>query len=360
MDKPNKGNTIKIKLNGETKTFEEEPKKVDREPAIEPIPGVLEIDSNKVENDVFFETAAAKESVDESFDWIIPESSDQDIEEFTIAGNKKTKKPSLPKIATISANPKKKKDRNIVTIVTSAAFAILIGTTIGFVMLKLVITGPTDKPRTASVPTVAEETGNTTVGQTEENSSKATILEQMTTYVIQGGVFTSKDGAKETSTQVTSKGVPSKLVEMSGKQFLFLGVADSIETAKSLGNQYKADGVGDVFAKPLLLDEKQVSGLNDKEKSFLENVPAIYQTLSQATSTALLNNKLSVESTKAITGLEEQLKTSGLKNEKVNTIKTELTTAADKLKTYQKSKSKKSLSQAQQHLLNFLSAYYSL
>ncbi|MEH7545008.1 MULTISPECIES: hypothetical protein [Bacillaceae] len=360
MDKPNKGNTIKIKLNGETQTFEEEPKKIDREPNIEPIPSVIEIDSNKLENDGFLETAATQESVDESFDWIIPESSDQDIEEFTIAGDKKTKKPSLPKISSFSTNPKKKKDRNIVTIVTSAAFAILIGTTIGFVMLKLVITGPSDKVGTQTIPTVAEENGNTTVDNTGEKSSDAITLDQMTTYVIQGGVFSSKDGAKETSTEVTSKGVPSQLVEMSGKQYLFLGVADSIETAKSLGNQYKADGVEDVFAKPLLLDEKQVSGLNDKEKSFLKNVPTIYETLSLATSTALLNNELSKESTKAITGLEEQLKTSGLKNAKVTKIKTELTTAADKLDTYQKSKSKKSLSQAQQHLLNFLSAYYSL
>lgn len=360
MDKPNKGNTIKIKLNGETKTFEEEPKKIDREPHIEPIPRVIEIDSNKLENDGFLETAATQESVDESFDWIIPESSDQDIEEFTIAGNKKTKKPSLPKISSFSTNPKKKKDRNIVTIVTSAAFAILIGTTIGFVMLKLVITGPSDKAGTQTIPTVVEENGNTTVDNTEEKSSDAITLDQMTTYVIQGGVFSSKDGAKETSTELTSKGVPSQLVEMSGKQYLFLGVAYSIETAKSLGNQYKADGVEDVFAKPLLLDEKQVSGLNDKEKSFLKNVPSIYETLSLATSTALLNNELSKESTKAITGLEDQLKTSGLKNAKVTKLKTELTTAADKLDTYQKSKNKKSLSQAQQHLLNFLSAYYSL
>ena len=360
MDKPNKGNIIKIKLNGETKIFEEEPKKIDREPNIEPIPRVIEIDSNKLENDGFLETAATQESVDESFDWIIPESSDQDIEEFTIAGDKKTKKPSLPKISSFSTNPKKKKDRNIVTIVTSVAFAILIGTTIGFVMLKLVITGPSGKAGTQTIPTVAEENGNTTVVNTGEKSSNAITLYQMTTYVIQGGVFSSKDGAKETSNELTSKGVPSQLVEMSGKQYLFLGVADSIETAKSLGIQYKADGVEDVFAKPLLLDEKQVSGLNDKEKSFLKNVPTIYETLSLATSTALLNNELSKESTKAITGLEEQLKTSGLKNAKVTKIKTELTTAADKLNTYQKSKSKKSLSQAQQHLLNFLSAYYSL
>ena len=359
MDKPNKGNTITIKLNGETKAHQEEPTPTEQETSLESTARVIKIDSNNLDSEVFFETAAAQESVDESFDWIIPESIEHEIEEFTIAGNRKTNKASLPKIAAFSTNSKKKKDGNILSIIISATFAILLGTTIGFVMLKLVIAGPTNKTGTETIPTVVEEKGNTTAANSGDKTNKVT-LDQMTTYVIQGGVFSSNDGAKETSTEVTSKGVPTKLIEISGKQYLFLGVANSIETAKSLGNQYKADGVVDIFAKPLLLDEKQISGLNDKDKSFLEGVPAIYETLSLATSTALLNNELSAESTKTITGLEEQLKTSGLKNENVKKIKTELTTAFDKLNTYQKSKSKKSLSQAQQHLLNFLSAYYSL
>ncbi|PLS01304.1 SPOR domain-containing protein [Neobacillus cucumis] len=358
MDKPNKGNTITIKLNGEPKGYQDEPKKIEDEPSIESTSKTMNIDSNQPESEVFLETAAAQESVDESFDWIIPESSDHDIEEFTIAGNKKSKKPSLPKITTISPNPKKKKDRSIVSILVSAAFAILIGTTIGFVMLKLVITGPSEKTGTGTIPTTIGAR-NTSVETTGEKTDAVT-LDQMTTYVIQGGVFSSKEGAKETSGNVTSKGVPTQLVEMSGKQYLFLGVADSIETAKALGNQYKAEGVEDVFAKPLLLDEKQVSGLNAKDKAFLEKVPSIYETLSVAVSTALVNNSLSEESTKSLTTIEKELTTSGLKNEKVNALKTELTTAAAKVKSFQKSQDTKSLNQAQQHLLNFLSAYYSM
>jgi len=360
VDKPNKGNTIKIKLNGETQAYQEEPKKIDPEPSIESAPRVVKIDPNKLDSDVLLETAAAQESADESFDWIIPESFEHDIEEFTIAGTKKTKKPSLPKISSFSTNPKKKKDRNIGSIIISATFAILIGTTIGFVMLKLVTTGPAVKSGTdTTIPTVVKETGTSAVDHTG-GKTNAITLDQMTTYVIQGGVFSSKDGAKETSTEITSKGVPAKLVEMSGKQYLILGVADSIASAKSLGNQYKAEGVVDVFAKPLLLDQKEISGLNDKDKNFIKNVPAIYETLSLATSTGLLNNTLPEESSKAITEIEKQLKTSGLKNEKIKTINRELTTAAEKVKSFQKSKDTKSLSQAQQQLLNFLSAYYSL
>ena len=356
VDKPNKGNTIKIILNEETKSYQEEATNTDRETSSESFPSVIKIDSNKLESEARLETAAAQETVDdESFDWIIPESSEHVIEEMTIAGNPKTKKPSLPKITSFSINPNKKSNRNILSVVISAVFAILLGTTIGFVMLKLVITGPSNKAGTQTVPTVVEQKGNTTTEKTN-----AVTLEQMTTYVIQGGVFSSKDGAKDTSTEITSKGVPAQLVEMSGKQYLFLGVADSIETAKSLGNEYKADGVADVFAKPLLLDEKELSGLTDQEKGFIKNVPAIYETLSTATSTAILNHSLDGDSSKAITGIEKQLMTSGLKNEKVKTIKTELTTALNQVKSFQKSKDLKSLTKAQQQLLSFLSTYYSL
>ena len=40
----------------------------------------------------FIETAAAKESIDESFDWIIPESSENELEEFKIVSSHNQKK----------------------------------------------------------------------------------------------------------------------------------------------------------------------------------------------------------------------------------------------------------------------------
>ncbi len=359
MDKPNKGNTIKIKLNGENQTFKEEPMTNEPKASNRPIPRVIKINSNLIDSDSLSETAAAQEPIDESFDWIIPESSENDIEEFKNASTKSSKKISLPKITSFSSNSNKKLGRPISNILMAAAFAILIGTTIGVVMLKLVNNGPTDNVGTGTVPTVVEETGNPDNKAASRKTSSATISQQ-TAYVIQGGVYTSKDGAKETSTQLSSKGVPSQLVERDGKQYLFLGVADSIESAKSLGAQYKANGVNEVFAKPLLLDEKKVSDVTEKEKSFLEAVPTIYQTLSTATSSALLTKAISAESTKALVGIEEQLKESNLKNEQVKKLKAELTSADEKVKAFQKSKDAKSLSQAQQHLLNYLSVYFAM
>jgi len=110
----------------------------------------------------------------------------------------------------------------------------------------------------------------------------------------------------------------------------------------------------------LLLDEKKVSDITTKEKDFLETVPTIYETLSLVTSSALLTKSISEESTKALAGIEEQLKVSGIKNEKIKNLEAELTSAEEKVKAFQKSKDAKSISEAQQHLLNFLSYYFTM
>ncbi|MBT2697899.1 SPOR domain-containing protein [Bacillus sp. ISL-40] len=357
MDKPNKGNTIKIKLNGETPPqLDVPPKEV--EASIDPIPKVIKINSNLSESDNFMETAAAQESVDESFDWIIPESSENDIEEFKIVPSQSGKKSALPKITTFSSNTKKKNGRPLGTILISAVFAILIGTTIGVVMLKLVITTPTDKTVVTEPTVVTEKPASTTETKTTEGKNSSAAISQVTAYVIQGGVFSSEAGAKETSSSLDSKGIPSQTVEMDGKYFLFLGVADSIEAAKALGGQYKENGIEDVFAKPLLLDEKKFTGVTEKEKTFLKAVPTIYQTLSLTSSSALLTKSLSEDSSKALIEIEEQLKSS-VKNKKLKDLKAELVSANEKLKAFQESKSEKNLSDAQQHLLNFMSLYFS-
>ncbi|MEH7375663.1 SPOR domain-containing protein [Neobacillus drentensis] len=356
MDKPNKGNTITIKLNGENPPqLDVPPNEV--EASIDPIPKVIKINSNLSESDNFMETAAAQESVDESFDWIIPESSENDIEEFKKVPSQSGKKSALPKITTFSSNTKKKNGRPLGTILISAVFAILIGTTIGVVMLKLVITTPTNKT-VVTEPTVVTEKPANTESKTTEGKTSSAAISQVTAYVIQGGVFSSEAGAKETSSSLDSKGIPSQTVEMDGKYYLFLGVADSIEAAKALGGQYKENGIEEVFAKPLLLDEKKFTDVTTKEKTFLKAVPTIYQTLSLTSSSALLTKSLSEDSSKALLEIEEQLKSS-VKNKKLKDLKAELVSANEKLKAFQESKSEKNLSDAQQHLLNFMSLYFS-
>ncbi|MEH7439893.1 SPOR domain-containing protein [Neobacillus drentensis] len=357
MDKPNKGNTIKIKLNGENTKFEEEAPKKEPEVSTNTTTRVIKINPTPTESGSYLETAAAQESVDESFDWIIPESSDTDLVEYKIATATNTKKNGPKKNTSFSSNSMKKNSRPLGSIFVSATFAILIGLTIGIFMLKMV-TEPSKK--VATEPAVVEETGGTETTTTTTGKTTTAVIDQLTAYVIQGGFFSSKDGAKAAADQVTEKGIPSQIVEMSGKQYLFLGVADTIEMAKTLGNLYKENGVKEVFAKPLLVDEKKVTDVSEKEKAFLEGAPTIYQALSIVTSGAMVTKSIPEESTKTLTALGEQLKVNGLNNENVKKLHAELAGADAKIKDFQKSKDEKSLRAAQQHLLNFLSVYYSM
>jgi stage II sporulation protein B len=356
VDKPKKGHTIKIKLNVEDKIIQEEPQMSEPEVSREPFTKVIKINPERLETDGFLETAAAQEPVDESFDWIIPESSENDIEEFNVSSPKKTKKSGSKKLTSFSSNFKKKDRQPVGSILISAIFAILIGLTIGGIMLKLFIMDPSEKA--ATEPETVEANGN----DNKAAASKTTSLtiNQLTTFVIQGGYYTSKDGAKEVSNGLVSKGIPSQVIEITGKHYIFLGVADSIEAAKTLAGQNKENGVEGAFAKPLLLEEKKFSDITQKEKSFLEAVPGIYQTLSAAAANAIVSKEISEESSKSLAPIEEQLKVSTIKNEKVKTLQAELSNADAKLKAFQKSKDIKSLTEAQQHLLNFLSFYFSV
>jgi stage II sporulation protein B len=359
VDKPTKGNTITIKINGDHRTFQEELQKIEPEESVDHIHKAVDINSNPSEPaDVFSETAVAQESVDDRFDWIIPESSDNDIEEFQFNNHPTSKKSGHKRIASFSKNTKNKNGpSSIGPVFISALFAIFIGTAIGFFMLKLVITEPGKKA--AADPKPVETMGGTDQASESAKTTSASIG-QMTTYIIQGGIYSSADGAKETVKQLAAKGIPSQFISMKGKTYIFLGVADSIETAKSISDQYKQNGAEDAFAKPLLVDGKKLSDLSKTEKSFIEAMPAFYKTLSNAAATALVSNALAGDSAKAVAAMEKQLTIYDIKNSKVKKLQAELISAADKIKAFQKEKDAKSLTDAEQHLLNYLSLYYSL
>ncbi|MGJ7912298.1 SPOR domain-containing protein [Neobacillus sp. LXY-1] len=368
MDKPKqKGNTIRVTFNGENSGPQEEPLQKVSSDKPDSHSKVIQINKNSQDSEVYLETAATQESVDENFDWIIPESAEQDVDESHFIKQVDSKKTTHQGKFSIHHNPKKKNDKPLSKVVISAIFAIVIGTTIGYFMLKLVITESDQKastqPNQPNQPnqTVVQTTPGTKENQNKETSkTNSTSLDPLTTYVVQGGAFGAKEGAKDATSNLSSKGISSQFLEMNGKYYVFLGTADSIEGAKALAGKFKEKGMDDLFAKQIVVEKRTFSNLTDKEKSFLETAPTIYQTLSSVTANAQISNSISEEAAKALNTINKTLNISGIKNEKVKTLKSELSNAAGKLNEYKKSKNSKSLNEAQQQLLNFLAAYYSL
>lgn len=347
MDKPNKGQ-ISIKINGEKKNFVEGSKKIYPETSMDPYSKENQLDSVDIEHETIIETAAAQETVDESFDWIIPDMTENEIEEYKIATSKKSSKktPSFIK-------NNKKNGFSYNSIIFPGIFAILIGTTFGFLMLKLVLANHTGNKAVTEQTVVQEQNGTTQ----ETGKTVDADIKPFTAYVIQEGMYTTKEAASDAAKKIEALDLPAQAIEVNGKEYLFLGVADTIDIAKQIGGMYTDKGVASFYAKPFSVEEKTISKVNEIEKTFLEAVPSIYQSLSKMTSVGIVSKSLPEDKTKE---LDVLLAETGLKNDSVKQIRAELLSAEEKLKSYQKSKKAKDLTEAQQHLLNFLSQYYDL
>jgi stage II sporulation protein B len=349
LDKPNREQTVKIKINGENHEFKEESTEKEKKTYTK----VIKIDPEYIDHDSVLETAAAQEPAEESFDWIIPESSENEVVEYKIANQKKAKGNPKKKQSSFSAISLKRNGGVFKSILITVAFAILIGISFGVLMLKLFIT---DGSKTVVNDPVVEDKGSgNTSGEKTNGQTTSAVIAAQTMFVVQGGVFSTKDAAKDGTNQAKAKGAPGQTVEMSNKEYLFLGVADSIETAKQLSSYYKANGVADAFAKQIPIGEKSVSDISEADKSFLEAAMTVFPELSKVTTNTIVTANISEESIKSISALEDKINQK-VENEKVKNLQGELTGAIEKAK----SKEKKSLEEAQQHLLNFLSAYYSL
>ncbi|NWQ40196.1 SPOR domain-containing protein [Bacillus sp. EB106-08-02-XG196] len=358
MDKPNRGNTIKIKLNGETQTFSDEPIKKNQESSKDSFTKVITIDEDNSGQDGFLETAAAKDPVDESFDWIIPESSDNDIKEYKVVNSQKSNKGGKKKPVSFSTFSTKRNGGVFKSILVTAVFAILIGTSFGVLMLNLVIS---DNSKPAVTEPAVEDTGPDKDSKATGGKSSSIVIGAQTAFIVQGGAFSSKDAASGAANEAKGKGAPAQTLTMNEREFMFLGVADSIETAKQMESHYEANGFDDVLPKQIPIAEKTVSDINESEKFFLEAAPAIYQQLSKVTSNAIVSGSISSEASKEVMSIGDQLSQSAdLKNEKVKNLNDEISSALGKVEAFQEKKKEDSLIEAQQHLLNFLSIYYSL
>lgn len=357
----NSGKTITIKINGEQKPFLEEPTKeeykMEKPQSDENGNLLIEYDPEKSEHEVISETAAAQEA-EESFDWILPqeENTENELSLYkTVKSSKQHKGIRLPALSKVE----KKNIGTIKSIALSVVFAILLGTGFGFIMLKLVITDAS-KPaavQTKNVPAAKKDKANTNM-----NAQGAITLKPLTTYMVQGGVFSKKETAATVARQAVAKGIPAETMEWNGKYYIFLGIADSIEHARSLGTLYQHKGMDGVFPKTITIPEKKFSNLSAAEKSVIQNTAVTAHLLATITSNTLTGGAIPSSDLKTLAELETQLKkidNNAIKDKKINDLNVEITGALKQISEYQKKKDQKLLEKVQQHILTFFTDYYS-
>lgn len=353
MDKPGNDKTITIKINGKDRFLHEKNK-------VGPLinKGFEEkSEYNDIEDLTAQETAAGQElKDDDEFDWILPElDEEEELKEYKIATTKKAKK-SKPVYEVFSTPKKKPAKKSIIpSIVLTVFLAILVGSSLGVLLLQMVIS---EKAVEVGGTPVEEETP--VAGGGEETGTITADIPVISGFVVQGGAFSSAEAAKAEADNISAKGVPVTAIEMEERAFLFVGVADNLPNAKALGILLQNNNV-ETFAKEVTFGGESMGELHEGDKDLLEQAPALYQTLSTLTTTASLHNTLSSES---VDSLNTQLeKWNGLENpegEGVQQLKSEMDKAIENMTSYIENKDVNVLPTIQQHLLNFLAIYHAL
>ncbi len=358
VEGPEKGRTITIKINGKHRSYKENLVEEGQKEDIKIERLQEEVKTEKWDNMSLEESAAAKETADDdSFDWILPEDTiETDLKEYKIATQ--TKKTSKKGNGTFGQSFKKNRHKGFLTSVfITVFFAILLGTGFGFIMLKLVIT---ENSAEMEQPVIAEPVAEEEVKQPE--GSETAVLQPLSTFVIQGGVFSNIEAAKQIEGEHIQKGISSKVIETNGQAVLYLSTASSIEDAKVIGNQFKDKGY-EAFAKPITLEEKSLEGLLPAEKKIINAAPTIYQAIAEGATEAATKQTLSDANADKIAAQIESIKTikeDQLKNKGIISLNNELNHAQQQLMAYKGTKDSTALTKVQQHLLEFVSVYQAL
>jgi stage II sporulation protein B len=360
LDKPKKSKTITIKINGNEQSFQENSSNTARS-SNQSFHETITSPSKKAspsENSVQ-EIAAAQEADEDSFEWILPENDDEEIEEYRIVNH--SKKAPKNSLMNFKQNLKRNNSGPLKSFLFAIFFAILLGTSLGLIMLKLVFT---DQTLPADGVQETETTEKTTSGKETPAAAgdSSMALVPISTFIIQGNVYSSKEGAKVDAEAAIKKGVPAQVLEVDGKALMVLGVSDSLENAKQLGQSFKAKGL-DFFAKPFSVNEKPLTNLTSYEKNLLEKAPLFYQTLTSAVGSSFTTKSIPDDVGSKLTELETEFakaeKGKG-ENAKIKEMGAELVSASQKVQAYAKSKKEADYLKSQQHLLTFLTLYHSL
>lgn len=354
MEKQRNDRTITIKINGNERKYKEETRNV----VVETQPEIIE-SAHSTEFDGFSEVAASQQAADESFDWILPNNDDDDdeIEEYIIAKQPVEKKKKNNNSVSILKKSLQKNQHSgpMKSLFFSILLAIIIGTSFGFLVLKLVISEA--KIGVDQVTTIPQES---TTGKDQPVGTTGTLqLQPINTFIVQGGVFSSVESAEIGAEAVKQKGVPAQIIEANGQAFLFLGLADSLDKAKAIGTNMKENDI-EVFAKAYSLPVKDLSDLTGMEANLLKEIELVYQSLSSLASSAMLSESIDenvlLEQKDFLLSIDKK----EIKSTKIEQLRLDLAGAIEKLSVYNQQKNNSLVIEAQQHLLSFVGTYFTL
>jgi stage II sporulation protein B len=359
VENQKKSNTITIKIDGKSRTYQENKQQSNKEKVtssktfVEEGNQTLEFNRPPVEKPVINQpnyeevAAASAEKEEEDFDWILPEPGEEsELEEYKIASYTNTPKKGKGVIKAL----KKSKSNISPSIFFALFFAVIIGMSFGFILLRLVISDQTlGAEEVVTTVTPTEQTQQTTV--------ETYTLPIVSTFVVQESAYSTLEKANEGKQILEQKGIPAAIIT-TDRSYLLVGIGETKENGKAIGEQLVDKGIEIYYAKEIQLGGSQINKITSSEQKLLEQASQLYAPLVTISTGLSLDQTPPEDASKKLNQLKgewDKIKKDEIKNKALIQIKDEL----DKAITIAVNPSKEKSTELQQHLLSFLSLYQS-
>ncbi|SDM98463.1 hypothetical protein [Sediminibacillus halophilus] len=171
--------------------------------------------------------------------------------------------------------PAKKLPRIYKVFLFAAFAALAIGLALGFIMLRMFAgideaSDPETMPSSYTNP-ASDDTGDTG----KETAANKTGIKGMEAFVVQGGVFSSKDKAEAWQKNFTEADFPTMVWEREGQYYLFAGLADTEAAAKKTALTMTENKL-ETYVKPWQTAAIETN-LTEEEAEWLKQFPRLWQ-----------------------------------------------------------------------------------
>lgn len=225
---------------------------------------ILDWSKNEQLQQASLETCATKEE----FEWTLPETT-------PIKKNKRWKLPSK----------KIKNDQGEYPLLLKTVFSVLLAITISLILGKSIIyfisLGQDLNSPLPSQPVMAPISSN------DNTTTKELVsIPELVSYVVQAGVFTTKEATDIEKKNLLSKSISSTIVEINGNYALYIMIANSLESAKSLANTLVGNQSIEHYTKELVLNKKSLQLTKLQAEQAIHITETFYYQLSMITTLA--------------------------------------------------------------------------
>lgn len=154
-------------------------------------------------------------------------------------------------------------------ILVAVSSAVIIGSILGFIMLRMFGGIETEAPGQIANPVtgVSENTAD------EQSGKQAITLEAMNTFVLQGGVFSKQQNAEEWANIFSEAGMPTMMWERDGQVFLLAGPTNTKEQGNEVADQFSEL---DIYVKEWSVPSSELA-VSAKEEEWLKSFQEQWQ-----------------------------------------------------------------------------------